>query len=248
MYTIDEEKLMMGAAQSYNDICWVYQLTLAEITGMGGDTFNEMLSLISTTTRDLQRDFTKRKIPPEQIPNSYFEYILNLCQYDSNFLLKLQKAFFTFIREEVHISYDEKLIFVGGNFNKDKALDQKKFEELQCIIRVQCRLPVPEPIPEKENAMQKKFRLRREQVAEAKRKQAEREGSINRLCDSMATLVCFNIGYTFDNIGKLTLYQFKELLERAHVKYKYELDIRMIAAGGDPKKIKPKHWFGKLEN
>ena len=43
------------------------------------------------------------------------------------------------------------------------------------------------------------------------------------------------------------MYQFKDILTRAQAKYKYDLDIRMIAAGADPKKIKPKHWFGKLD-
>ena len=59
--------------------------------------------------------------------------------------------------------------------------------------------------------------------------------------------MCLNSGITFKNIGDLTIYQFRDLLAREQAKYKYDLDIRMIAAGADPKKIKPKHWFGKLE-
>ena len=104
MSLIDYEKLMMGAAHEFGKICWVYQLKISEIIGMGGDTFNRYLSLVSTSTAELQRDFSKRKIPPEDIPNSYFEYLLNLVKYDSNFLLELKKAFFTFIREDAGMS------------------------------------------------------------------------------------------------------------------------------------------------
>ena len=124
----------------------------------------------------------------------------------------------------------------------------RKYNVVERIVREQSRLPVPEVIPKNENAMQKKFRLRREQVAEAKRRQAEKDGSIQRMGDSISTLVAFNVGYNFENVGNLTLFQFREILDRAQAKYRYELDIRMIAAGGDPKKIKPKHWFGKLDN
>jgi hypothetical protein len=248
MSSTNYERLMMGAAQEFENICWVYQLKISEIIGMGGDTFNKYLSLVSTSTAELQRDFSKRKIPPEDIPNSYFEYLLNLVKYDNNFLLELKKAFFTFIREEIHISPEEGLIFVGKEFSRERAMDREKFEDFQRIVREQSRLPVPEVIPKNENAMQKKFRLRREQVAEAKRRQAEKDGSIQRMGDSISTLVAFNVGYNFENVGNLTLFQFREILDRAQAKYKYELDIRMIAAGGDPKKIKPKHWFGKLDN
>ena len=65
--------------------------------------------------------------------------------------------------------------------------------------------------------------------------------------DSISTLICLNVGVNFENVGDLTMYQFKNILTRAQAKYKYDLDIRMIAAGADPKKIKPKQWFGKLD-
>jgi hypothetical protein len=162
--------------------------------------------------------------------------------------MKLQKAFSTFIREKVHFSFDTQEIIVGEDLNNRRVLNKDNFEDFQNILRAQNKLPVPEPIPENESAMARKFRLRREQLAEVKRKQALKNGESVSLLDSISTLVCFNIGVNFQNVGNLTMYQFKELLARAQTKYKYDLDIRMIAAGADPKKIKPKHWFGKLEN
>lgn len=247
MFMIDEGKLFFGAAINYNDICWVYPLTIKEIIGMGQDRYNEAISLLCADIREIQILMKKEGVPEENIPDTIFDYLIQQSQSDRIFFVKLQEAFFTFIREKIHFLPEENKIFIGAEFNKEKSLTRENFEDFQNIIRAQNKLPVPEPIPLNESPMAKKFRLRREQVAEAKRKQAQRNGEIISLFDSISTLVCFNVGVTFNSVGDLTIYQFRDLLARAQAKYKYDLDIRMIAAGADPKKIKPKHWFGKLD-
>ena len=254
MFSIDEGKLMFGAAINYNDICWVYPLQLKEVIGMGQDTYNEYLSLLALDIREVQKDLKNAGVPEEEMPGTAFEYLMLQAQVSLNFgadngtfLVKLQKAFSTFIREKIHFSFETQEILIGDDFKNRRVLNKENYGNFQNILRAQNQLPVPEPIPENESPMARKFRLRREQVAEVKRKQALKSGEAVSLMDSISTLVCFNVGVTFENVGDLTMYQFKNLLTRAQAKYKYDLDIRMIAAGADPKKIKPKHWFGKLD-
>jgi hypothetical protein len=247
MFTIDEGKLFFGAAINYNDLCWIYPLKMKEIIGMGQDEYSEHLSIVCADIGEIQREMKKANIPEEEICSSILEYFSLRCFADSTFLVKLQEAFFTFIREKIHFLPEEQIFIIGEDFSSKRFLDKNNFSEFQNVIRAQNYLPVPEKIPENESPMARKFRLRREQVKEVKRKQAIRDGETISLINSMATLICFNIGITFENVGNLTIYQFKELLARAQAKYKYDLDIRMIAAGADPKKIKPKHWFGKLD-
>lgn len=251
MFLIDEGKLLFGAAINFNDI-WVYPLQLKEVIGMGEYTYNEYLSILASDIREIQKDLKKAGVPEEEMPSSAFEYLFLQAQLsraldNGTFLMKLQKAFSTFIREKVHFSFDTQEILIGEDFSNKRVLNKENYEDFQNILRAQNQLPVPEPIPENENAMARKFRLRREQLAEVKRKQAIKNGENVSLMDSISTLVCFNVGVTFENVGNLTMYQFKNLLTRAQAKYKYDLDIRMIAAGADPKKINPKHWFGKLD-
>ena len=244
---------MFGAAINFNNICWVYPLKIKEIIGMGQDIYNECLSLLTLDIREIHKDMRKHGVPEEELNFSAFDYLLMQAQVnenfnnDSTFLLKLQKAFSTFIREKVHFSYSTHEIIIGNDFSERRVLNNDNFEDFQNIIRAQHKLPVPEPIPVNENPMARKFRLRREQLAEVKRKEAMRNGETVSLTDSIETLICFNVGINYDNVGDLTMYQFKSILSRAQAKYKYDLDIRMIAAGADPKKIKPKHWFGKLD-
>lgn len=254
MFLIDEGKLFFGAAIDFNGI-WIYPLHLNEIIGMGQNTYNEYLSFLAQDIGEIQKELKEQNIPEDEMPSSAFEYLMLQAQTSMNFnldngtfLMKLQEAFSTFIREKVHFSFDTQEIFIGEDLDEKRVLNKDNFEDFQNILRAQNKLPVPEPIPKDESPMARKFRLRREQVAEVKRKQALKNGESVSLLDSISTLICFDIGVNFQNVGNLTMYQFKELLARAQMKYKYDLDIRMIAAGADPKKIKPKHWFGKLEN
>lgn len=254
MFLIEDEKLMFGAAINFNDICWVYPLKIKEIVGLGQNTYNELLTLLVLDIREVQKELRKQNIPEDKLPQSYFDYLMFQTQISLNFekgkntfLLKLQKAFSTFIRERVHFSYETQEIYIGDDISQKRVLNKDNFEDFQNIIRAQNQLPTPEPIPENETPMARKFRLRREQVAEVKRKQSMKNGEAISLMSSISTLICLNVGVTFENVGELTMYQFKEILTRAQAKYKYDLDVRMIAAGADPKKIKPKNWFGKLD-
>ena len=247
MFSIDESKLFFGAAINYNDICWVYPLTIGDIVGMGEDTYNELLSCICADIREIQKAMKKEGVPDDKIPGTTFEFLMTNSEHDRIFFVKLQEAFFTLIREKVHFFYEEQKIIIGDDFSGERVLTKENFEDFQNIIRAQNKLKIPEPIPENESPMARKFRLRREQLAEVKQKQAQKSGEIVSLSDSISVLLCFGIGMTIETVKTLTLYQFKEILSRAQAKYKYDLDIRMIAAGADPKKIKPKHWFGKIE-
>lgn len=246
MFSIDESKLFFGATINFNDICWVYPIQIKEIIGMGQNVYNESLSILCADIREIQKLMKKEGVDDEDLLNSTFEYLLVQSALDDTFFVKLKESFFTFIREEVHILLEQEKILIG-NITEERALTKENFVDFQNILRAQNGLPTPEPIPENENAMARKFRMRREQVAEAKRKQAQKSGEIISLTDSISTLMTLNPGVTFESVKNLTIYQFKDLLARAQAKYKYDLDIRMIAAGADPKKIKPKHWFGKLE-
>ena len=247
MFTIDEGKLFFGAAINYNDICWVYPLQIKDIIGMGQDSYNQYLSILCADIREVQHLMKKEGVPEEDLFDNIFDYLMVQSMYDSTFFVKLNDAFSTFIREEVHFLFEQKEILIGTDMDRQRTFTKENFNDFQNILRAQNGLPVPEPIPENESPMARKFRLRREQVAEAKRRQAQRSGEAISLFDSISTLMTLNQGVTFENIKNLTIYQFKDLLARAQAKYKYDLDIRMIAAGADPKKIKPKHWFGKLE-
>lgn len=244
MFSIDDAQLFCGTPIDFG-ICYVFPLTLREIIDLGPK-YEQYLSILTLDKKEIEKNLKKQGIE-EEMKYSVFEYLLLSAAFNDNFFLELKQALFTFIKEKISISIESKQIFIG-ELNEERILDEEKFADFQYILRKQNMLPVPEPIPEHETPMQRKFRLRREQVKEAKQRMAQKNGDIVTLKDSISSLICLNIGVTYENFGELSIFAFKELLARAQKKYKYDLDLRLIAAGADPKKIKPKDWFGKLDN
>lgn len=246
MFLIDELSLFDGRPINFYDICYIYPLTINEIIGLEGK-YEQYLSLLTLDKRELEKKLKDSGANEEMFDFSVFEYLLLSAAFNDEFFLELKQAFFTFIKEKITISVDTKEIFIG-DLNKRHIINNDNFDDFQVVLRLQNKIPVPEPIPKNENAMQRKFRLRREQVKEAKRKMNNKNGDRISLKDCISSLICLNIGVTAENYGELTYYTFQELFSRAQKKYKYDLDLRLIAAGADPKKIKPKDWFGKLED
>lgn len=225
----------------------VYPLKIKEVIAMGEDNYLAQLNLLTLTSMDLVETYKKKKIPvPDDI--DVFDNLMESCERDNSFLLDLENAFFTFLREEVQILSDLKLISVGNGLEK-RIIDKNIFYDLQDILRVQNRIPTVERPPENETAMEKKFRLRREEVARAKQKQKQKEknGESASLHDLISSLCCLGIGVTLQNVGDLSVYSFHELLDRSQAKEEYETDMRMLLAGADSKKIKPSYWIKNLK-
>ena len=106
---------------------------------------------------------------------------------------------------------------------------------------------IKEPPPENETPMQKKFRLKREERDRVKEKQAQKQGDSLTFADVMSSICVMNTGVTALNIGQYTIYQIKDLLERAQAKEAYHTELDMLMAGADSKKIKPKHYVRNLQ-
>ena len=246
MLSIDTSKMILGAAQNFENICWIYPLKIKDIIAIGEEKYSEYLGLLTIDRNRISKELKEGNIKKD-LNFSPLEYLLINASLNNTFLVELQKAFSTFIREEVHFLPKQKEIVIGEDFVNKRTLNNENFEDFQNILRAQNKLTIIEPVPKKENPMEKKFRLRREQVAEAKRKEAMKNGEVVTISDSISTLICLNVGVTFENVGELTVYQFQEILARAQMKYKYDMDLRLIAAGANPDKIKPKKWFGKIK-
>lgn len=238
-------KALFGAAIPIDDICLVYPLTVKQIIGIGEEKYRQQLNLLTLTSYDLYEHYKKKGI--EVSPDiDVYDNLMDSCENDGYFLLDMQEAFHTFIREQVQILSDLRIIVIGNGMEK-RIMDKNKFFVFQNILRIQNRIPEVEEIPEDESPMQRKFRLRREAVKQAKKRQAEKESDkAVSFHDLISSLCCYNIGINLQNVGDLSIYAFHELLDRIQEKEKYDLDMRAILAGADAKKVKPKNWIRNL--
>ena len=236
-------KAFTGAGYSLSNICMVYPLTVKDIVVIGENNYQRYLSLLTMTSDELYDYYKQKKIKvPENI--DVFKNLMESCEYDDTFLIELEKAFSTFIREQVQILPDSQTIIIG-ELDKGKFIRKFKkedFYEFQQILRIQNKISLPEEIPENETPMQKKFRLRRLEVKKAKRKQNQKKQTeATSFLNLISSMMCY-LGLPLAEILKLPLFAFYDLLGRNQNREKYDYDVRAILAGADAKKIKLVHW------
>lgn len=248
MYSTDYELSFIGAPILLEDACLIKPKTVLDKIKLG-DKYNSYLGLLTLSSGDIE-DILLKKIGvdmKELAPITPFEYLLLSADNSETFFMELKEAFSTFIQEEVHIIPKAGIIIVG-DFQNQQIISKENFPRFQEIIRIQNHLDMPEEIPENENYMQRKFRLKRKMLKEAKANQAKKDEKSPDFIDLMSSLCVMNIGITWNNIKDLPIYTFYELLGRNQKKEKYELDINSLLAGADKKKVKLEYWITKSEN
>lgn len=244
----DLEACFIGAPLLLEDVCLIKPMTVLDKIRLGMK-YDSYLSLLTISSEDIE-DILLNKIGEEGKfleKITPFDYLMLSAEYNNSFFIELKEAFSTFIREEIFIVPKAKIVLVG-KMEEQKIINKDNFSRFQEILRIQNHLDTPEEIPENENYMQRKFRLRRKQLKEAKAKQAKKDEHTPRFVDLMSSLCVMNVGITWDNIKDLPLFTFYELLGRNQKKEKYDLDIRSLLAGADKKKVKLEYWISKNEN
>lgn len=248
MYLIDREdvecKAFAGAAYPLDKLCMVYPAKVKEVIAMGHKVYNRRLNLLITEEKDLLELFKSKGINIDNI--DVFDNLMESCM-NKDFLLELQSAFRTFIREQVIILPETKTILIGEE--KSRIMDKDGFYNFQKVLRIQNRVQIiSEEIPENETPMQRKFRLRREQLKIAKRKQKSKNGEGDALgfLEIMSS-VSVGLKLSTSQIMDMTIYDLHDKFERMMEKQKFDMDIRSVIAGADIKKVKPKNWARKID-
>lgn len=226
----------------------VHQLSIDEMCIDLKGKYDYYVGLLTMEEEDIKETIQKKGI--KELMNTeinVLEYLLMSAGYDDKFFLDLKNAFSTFLKKEILISLKNKMIIVG-NPQDQTVINTDNFAEFQLGVRATCHLRIKEPPPEDETPMQRKFRLKREQRDRVKEKQAQKndDGTGAEFADILSSLCLMESGVSPFNVGKLTIYQVKELLERAQAKEGYHTELDILMAGGDPKKIKPKYWIRNL--
>lgn len=232
---------MTGQPSAFKDICKVYPLTVQEVAKIGYNTYNRYLGILITDEMSIAETIKKKTqetVPLENIRP--LEYLLTSANLNDMFLLELQESFSTFIKEEVLLLPKINAVAIGNPTDR-RLITEKNFRDFQDILRLQNDREVTEPPPENETPGQRKMRLRREQVAAVKRKQAQKNGEKQ----SFDELI--EIAETFGIDTEHSLYAYYKLLRRHKLKEKWDQDIKMLCAGADSSKIKTQYWGESLK-
>ena len=254
MFSISREELLIGAPYKIGNICNVYQLQLGEIMeGIGLIKYHYYVNMLTMEEEDLKEVLEQKKkeafglIPADfNLQMTVFQYLMSSAQLDKSFFLDFKTALSTFIKEEILISPKKGLIIIGDPLDK-RVITEENFSEIGMALRLFNKMRVKEPPPENETPMQRKFRLKREERDRVKEKQAAQNEEAMTFADVMSSICVMDVGVTLLNIKQYTIYQIKDLLERAQAKEAYHTELDMLMAGADSKKIKPKHYVRNLQ-
>ena len=218
-------------------VCQVYPRLVGEIIEMGSTTYDKYLGLLLLTTPQIEQLLIEKKEDPAKNGDLHpLCYLLRNANASDTFSLELQSAFSTFIKEDILLLPKINAVLVGPMTEK-RLITKENFEDFQTILRIQNRKEVPEPPPENETAAQKKMRLLKEKRDAVKRKQQQKEGTIQELADLLEIAEVFGIDYKNKSV-----YAFYGLIQRHQLREKWTQDIQMLCAGADSKKIKAKYW------
>lgn len=220
---------------------YIYPLPMYNIVEMGPNVYNSRLGLLLLTETDIAKIMKEKTGQEPKIEDIYpLTYLVQSAAHDDMFLLELQAAFSTFIKEDILILPKINSVLVGPPQEKRLITDQN-FGDFQDILRIQNRKEIKEAPPENESAIARKFRLKREARDAAKRKQQAKKGEDQTLVELLEIADTFGI----DRMN--SLYAFYGLVQRNQAREKWNQDIQMICAGADPKKIKTKYWGESLK-
>jgi len=237
-----KEQAYTGVPSLLPNVCKVQPLSMYEIIEMGTNNYNALLGILLLTETDIAKNIKEKTKKEPKIEDIYpLTYLLQSAEKDDMFLLELQLAFSTFIKEEILLLPKINSVLVGPPQQK-RLITNDNFLDFQDILRIQNRKKIKEPPPENESAIARKFRLKAELRDAVKKKQKEKNGEERSLVDTLSVAETFGIDFR-----NKTLYAFYELIRRHEAKEKWNQDIQMLCAGADSKKLKTKYWGESLD-
>lgn len=240
---IIQEQAYAGVPSKLKDVCDVYPGMMYDMIKMGSLVYSTRLGMLLMTKEDIRKVVEKKELDYDLVKDlSPLAYLLKSAQLNDIFLLELQDAFSTFIKEEILLLPKLNAVLVGPMTEK-RLITEDNFSDFQQILSIQNRREVPKPPPENESAIARKMRLAAEKRDEIKRKQQQKNGEQRDLAELLEIAEVFGIDYK-----EKSIYAFYGLLQRHQLREKWNQDIQMLCAGADPKKTKAKYWGENPDN
>ena len=244
------EKTLLRTPVKFKNLCYIYPPSVSEI--IDEDNFGIYRKLLTISQEEIEDEYVEKKMDMANLLNP-LEYILNNAYNIEGFDIIVKRAFQFFIKKEVHLLYEQKMIVIGNveDFKKVDSVDQLKiireedYFDFQNAIRLSLgedTISPPDPNEHpKIKAMKAKARYR------DKIKATSGKSGLT-LSTSLISICCMGIGLNPLNIGELSYAAIGPLIHQYQEKEKYRIDIDSLLAGADSKKVKPKYWIRNIDD
>lgn len=245
-----DPRAFLGKPITIGSLCKIYPPTINDIIT------NELalyyFRLLTQSQEDIEDIYyeTNNTLPSEEdhLPTP-FEILFISINKKPDFMQILTDALEFFLREPVQIMSNNGIILIGTeeeivsctDLTSLRIINSENFLDIQNGIREAMGKDKFIPPKQEENIM-----IRKIKAAGRKRERLKRKNSKGTsLTLTLAAICCMGIGITPLNIGEISYSAIDTILALYQQKEKYDIDIRSLMAGADPKKVKPKYWISE---
>ena len=239
----------LGYPYKFKDICNIYPPKIKEI--IETPHYPIYKKILLSSQEDIIDEYADLGLPSEDIPTP-FEYMFKLIEIN-NIEDLVKESFYFFIKEEIIILKDLKIIVIGNlnttlqnisSIEELRLIKEENFFEFQNLLRSSIGEKTIEEYNPNEHPKVAYFKAK----ARLRDKVKEKSKENLTLGATLASICCMNFGLNPLNIGELSQCAVSILIRYFQEKEKYEIDIKTLLAGGDSNKIKPQQWIRNLED
>lgn len=243
-FKIDSLELLKGNPIIVGEyICLIYPINIGEIAKIGTQKFFRYLNLLTFSQEDVNEALKEMGINSEE-QITPFQFIVMSSRFE-DFSLEIKQAFSTFIREKVEILLDESVIAIGGETSEVRYLTEENFSQFQQILILQNNLEKSK----NEDRLNKPSNAIAERIIQKiKKNQKKSTGDdLVEFADLVSCLAARGNGINIFNVWDLNYYSFNDQFQRVKMIEEYDMNVRSILAGADPKKVELKHWIRSIK-
>lgn len=246
------ERFFLKFPEEFQKGILVYPPSVNEV--VGNKEFNSYRQLLLISQEDIEDRYIEKHREDEYIPTP-FEFLLSSAYSDERILQLIKRAFYFFIKEDVTILVEQKIILVGNlqenldklkelqDINKLKIINEENYFAFQNLLRQSLGEKELEPPNPNEHPKIKKMKAKARYRDRIKAKQ----NGIT-LGVTLASICCMRIGLTPLNIGEISYAAISPLMRYCQEQEKYNIDIQSLLAGAKKKDVDLKYWIRNLDD
>lgn len=200
-----KEAAFLGLPQKFEGKIEVFPPKVGEIAA--NPLFGTYRHILTISQEEIEDEYVEKKI--EQTPPTPLEFLLINSYHDKNFEQLMKEAFYFFLKQNITILYEQKMILVGdieelipklSSLDQLPKIDSNNYFEFQNFIRASLgEKPVERPNPDEHPKIR-----RMKALARYRDKIKAKKGNGINFITSLASICCMGLGITPLNIGEMS--------------------------------------------
>lgn len=243
----DEMRLLAGLPLHVPSVGDIKQPKLIDIAEIGHEIYDNYLSILTFDLDDLQLDM------PKEI-NGYkittYDICVSNCMNNEDFKKRFLSGLSFFFQETVSF-YDDFGFFYVGDLENKRYIHKDNYEYVKDIIKsvnfLKENSKKEEFNPASKGAQKIAENIKKAREKKAKLKGKDKEDQQINLTDIISAYCIFNkINDMTEFMERTTFYQFNLQFQRMQMYENYDISIRSLLAGADPKNVEIQPYTNKI--